>query len=325
MMHALPPLTALRAFEAAARHESFTRAAAELRVTHGAVSRQVAGLEAHLGVRLFERRHRQVRLTPVGAELRDDLTPAFQRIAEAARRVGRSRRGARELRLSAPPAFSVRWLMPRLAAFHARHPGTRVTLTTSFAPPDFASDEYDVAVRLLARAPSDLHAVALFDEFSVPVCRADLLAGGPGPLSLEGLLHASPLIRVATEPRGWDKWARVRGLDLAGARFLDVEWTYLAAQAVLDGLGTALLPRAIAADDLERGVLAMPLGPEPVDASRYFVLSAEPPAPGSPAARLIDWLDACARPRGTQKEGPGAGAGSGQQAGGRRAAPPETP
>lgn len=309
MKHPLPPLTALRAFEAAARHESFTRAAEELLVTHGAVSRQVAALEAHLGVRLFERRHRLVRLTRVGAALGADLAPCFERMAEAARRARVDAAGGRHVRLSAPPAFAMRWLMPRLAALHARDPGIEVDLSTSFAPPDFGAGDYDIAIRRLARRPRGLHAVALFDEFSVPICRADLVAGRAAPIAWPSLIEASALIRVATEPRGWDRWARGRGADLAPARFVDVEWTYLAVQAVLDGLGTALLPRAIVAEDLARGLLAMPVGPEAVDASRYFVLAAEKPAPGTAAARLVDWLDRSARGDGKEK-GPGATAGS---------------
>lgn len=310
MKHALPPLTALRAFEAAARHESFSQAAEELLVTHGAISRQVASLESHLGTRLFERYHRQVRLTKAGADLRDEVTPAFQRISAAAQRAVRQGRSGNSVRLSAPPAFSVRWLMPRLADFHARYPDLGVSLTTSFEAPDFSSGDYDIAIRRLARWPSAFHAVMLFDEFSIPICRADLLNDCTGLLSLEALTRIRPLIRVATEPRGWDKWAQVRRRDLAGIPFLDVEWTYLAVQAVLDGLGTALLPHAIVADDLERGVLAMPLGSEPVDSSCYFILSAEPPVAETPAARMLAWLEASARSLYSRKERPGQTAGS---------------
>lgn len=292
MKHLLPPLNALRAFEAAARHESFTRAAAELSVTHGAISRQVATLEAYLDVLLFERGHRAVVLTRSGIQLRDEMTTSFTRIAAASERAKRRRHGARQLRLSAPPAFSVRWLIPRLAGFQALHPGVEISLSNSVAAPEFAADEYDLAIRRFDRSPSRHHAVRLFAEFSIPVCRSDLIGRLDTPLALPDLLRRAPLLRVAAEPRGWEKWARAWRCDLAPARFVDIELTYLAVQAALEGLGVALLPFALAMDDIARGVLTMPLGPRRIDASTYFAVVPRPPAPRSAAARMIAWLAA---------------------------------
>jgi LysR family transcriptional regulator, glycine cleavage system transcriptional activator len=288
----LPSLTALRAFESAARFQSFSRAAEELSVTHGAVSRQVAALEAQLGVALFDRGRGLVRLTQRGLQLRDEVTSAFLRLSEATEKVRERPRGRRSLRLSAPPAFSVRWLIPRLSVFQRRHPQLDVSLASSVAPADFAAGEYDLAIRLLPRKPPGGHAVRLFGETSVPVCHVDLLPGGGAPVDLPRLLRQARLIRVAAEPRGWARWAANRRADLGSARFLDVELTYLSVQAALEGLGIALLPLALVADDIARGVLAAPLGVAPIDDTSYFVLAAARPAPRSAAARCIDWLQA---------------------------------
>jgi LysR family transcriptional regulator, glycine cleavage system transcriptional activator len=291
----LPPLNALRVFEVAARQESFTRAAEELSVTHGAVSRQVAALEEWVGAPLFDRLHRQVRLTRRGMQLRDELTACFVRIAAATERARvpvSTEVGATTLRLSAPPAFSVRWLIPRLPRFQQRHPEIDVSLSNSVAPPDFGSDAYDLAIRLFARAPRLPHVVKLFDECSVPVCHVDLIAAARLPLDWGELLRRGRLIRVAAEPRGWEKWARVWALDLRPARFVDVELTYLAVQAALEGLGVALLPRALVSDDMDRGVLTMPMGPMRIDGSGYHVVAPSVPLRRSPADRMIEWLRA---------------------------------
>ncbi|HYF20929.1 MAG TPA: LysR substrate-binding domain-containing protein [Ramlibacter sp.] len=288
----LPSLTALRAFESAARFQSFSRAAEELSVTHGAVSRQVAALERELGVALFDRSHGVVRLTQAGLQLRDEVTSAFLRLSEATEKVRDRPRGSRTVRLSAPPAFSVRWLIPRLSVFQRRHPQLDVSLASSVAPVDFAAGGYDLAIRLLPRKPAAGHAVRLFGETSIPVCHADLLPRGKAPVDLPCLLRASRLIRVAAEPRGWARWAANRRVDVSGARFLDVELTYLSVQATLEGLGVALLPLALVADDIARGVLVAPLGVAPIDDTSYFVLAAAAPAPRSAAARCIDWLQA---------------------------------
>lgn len=289
----LPSLTALRAFESAARFENFTRAGEELAVTHGAISRQIAVLESDLGMALFERQHGMVRLTACGLQLRDEVTASFLRIAAATERVRQRSPSQSLLRLNAPPAFSVRWLIPRLSTLQRSYPTIDVSLTSSVAPPDFQNDEYDLAIRRFNRIPVSGYAVALFDEISIPVCHVDLLAAPTRrPPDITHLLKTSRLIRVAGEPRGWRKWARTWQADLSQARYVDVELTYLAVQAALEGLGVALLPLALASDDIARGVLAAPLGSQPVDRSRYYVVSAIKPPRRSAAARTIEWLQA---------------------------------
>ena len=144
-MLGLPPLNALRAFEAAGRHLSFKAAAAELCVTQGAVSRHVLNLESFLGVSLFVRSHRQVSLTPEGLAYLKEARDALLRISDATSRA-RSRTDERTLRIKAPPSCSIRWLVPRLGRFHARHPDVAVQVTTSHDPIDFDRDQVDVEI-----------------------------------------------------------------------------------------------------------------------------------------------------------------------------------
>ena len=301
MKIALPPLKALRAFESAARHESFSLAANELAVTHGAISRQVALLEEHLGALLFERGHRKVRLTGAGMALRDEVTASLLRIAAATARVRERGDSAQRLRVNAPPAFSVRWLIARLSGFQREQPAIEVSLTSSVATPDFSSGLYDLAIRRFDRAPRQMASRVLFAEHSIPVAHAGLgLQTGRGPGTVHrsrslsartsALLRQTRLIRVAGEPRGWAAWSARWGVTLAKARYLDVEQTYLAVQAMMEGLGIALLPYSLIMDDLERGVLQAPLGHCRIDDSRYYLTSAHVPRAGSALARLVDHL-----------------------------------
>jgi LysR family glycine cleavage system transcriptional activator len=287
----LPSLTSLRAFESAARLENFTRAGEELSVTHGAISRQIGVLERELGMSLFERQHGMVRLTACGLQLRDELTSSFMRISAATERVRQRSPRQNLLRLNAPPAFSVRWLIPRVSTFQRLNPAVEISLTSSVAPPQFPNDNYDLAIRRFNKEPTSGYAVALFDEISIPVCHVDLL--GPSqrrPADIAQLMKLARFVRVEGEPRGWKKWAKTWRADISSARYVDVEMTYLAVQAALEGLGVALLPLALASDDIARGVLTAPLGLQQVDRSRYFVLSGMKPPSRSVSARTIDWL-----------------------------------
>lgn len=311
----LPPLNSLRAFESAARHESFTSAARELAVTHGAISRQVALLEEHLGILLFERGHRQVRLTRAGSALRDEVTASLLRISAATARVRDRQDAGQRLRVSAPPAFSVRWLIPRLSVFQKDRPAIEVSLSSSVAAPDFGSGLYDLAIRRLDRAPRQIHARPLFAEHSIPVARAG--TGCVTQLGRQGrnrslqacfndLIRDSRLIRVAGEPRGWAAWASRWAINLGKARFVEVEQTYLSVQAVMEGLGVALLPYSLVCDDLDRGVLHRPLGTYPIDMSSYYLLTAHPTRRETALAQLGDHL---------QRQGQALGARINEEAG----------
>ena len=184
MARRLPNLNALKAFEAAARHLSFTRAAAELNVTQGAVSHQVQALEAQLGHRLFKRLNRRLELTPAGRDYLPSVSEAFDRIAEATGRLDRDRSGG-PLKLSTMPSFATKWLLPRLPALRRAVPDLEVMISATPERVDVTGDAFDVAIRFGAGRYPELHETFLMDDAVLPVCAPSLLRqqpGGPPPL-----------------------------------------------------------------------------------------------------------------------------------------------
>ena len=284
----LPPLNAVRAFTAAARHLSFTRAAAELHVTHSAISRQIKSLEEHLGVALFERRIRQVSLTLQGQQFFAEAAPALQQIAAAADAL-KARPQARAVRINVRPSFAVRWLIPRLPAFVAQCPGIEPQVVTSTVLPAQAIDGFDVAIRrgLQGWPPSIRVRPFLHDEA--------LIVGAPA------LLHALPV----TEPRAlaahvwlsarsrledWDDWKRqMKQSRLQPASRLQFDHLHFVLQAAVDGLGLALAPASLVTHDLTSGRLQCPLPALRLPLARhYYGLAPD----AVPAARVFaDWLD----------------------------------
>ena len=293
----LPPLNAVRAFEAAARHGSFKQAAAELAVTHGAVSRQVALLEQWLGVpALFRRLNRGVALTPDGDALLGECGPALDRIAAAARQ-HRARRGeaaARVLRVNALATFSLRWLLPRLGGFRERHPAIEVRLTTSNAPIDGLAEDYDVVIR---GGPDSFHGFVshpVVSERRLPVCTPAVARrqrlGGVADLERATLLH------VASMPRLWRDWLTEAGHGgLQPGASVTLDHFYLSIQAAIDGLGVAMGPTALVGDALASGRLMTPFPEVSLPARSYFAYlpQAGPANPASTA--FLEWLAEAAR------------------------------
>ena len=234
----LPPLHAVRAFVAAARHQSFTRAAVELHVTHGAVSRQVKALETHLGVPLSERLTRQVVLTADGQAFFADAAAALSQIGAAATAL-MARAPARAVRINVRPSFAVRWLIPRLPAFVAQYPGIEPQVVTSTAMPSKVADGFDVAIRrgLQGWPPSIQVKPFLDDEVQV--------VGAPSLFKTQGVgappaLAAHVLLSARTRKSDWDDWQRAAGVRLKPAGRLQFDHLHLVLQAALDGLGAPL-------------------------------------------------------------------------------------
>ena len=289
-MRKLPPLNAVRAFEAAARHESFTRAAAELHVTHGAVSRQVALLEGWLGQALFDRARSQVTLTAAGRRYLADMTPALDRIAVASTQLQatRPRGAATELLVSAPPTFTMRWLIPRMSGFQRQQPEVEIRLTTSIAPVDFAQHGYHVAIRGASGPLAGCRSLPFMTETIVPVCHVDLLERG---LKKPADLARHTLIDYETTPYPWADWlkaARVPHLVPAGCQTF--EQMYFALQAAAEGLGVVLVPLFLVADDIIGGRLCAPFGLRAARQRRYYANCAPHAAPAALVARFGDWL-----------------------------------
>jgi len=258
MRRPLPPLNALRAFEAAGRLGSIKEAAAELHVTHGAVSQQVRLLETWLGAALFERQHRRVVLTAAASAYLDEISPLFEQLSEATARYGLAGEVARTLTVNAPATFTLRWLVPRLARFRDAHPGVDVNVETSNEPVESLQDNWDVIIR---GGPDTFYGYRMrpfLVEERMPVCSPALLRRQP--LCVPADLHAHALLHTLSLPRLWPDWlAKARVASLSPAASLTFDHFYLTLQAAVDGIGVAMGPTALVADDLAAGRLVGPV------------------------------------------------------------------
>jgi LysR family glycine cleavage system transcriptional activator len=269
MVDSLPPLNAVRAFVAAARHQSFTLAANELHVTHGAVSRQVKALEAHLGVPLFERRTRQVSLTVEGLRFYAQADAALRQIAAAAQSA-MTQGDTHVVRINVRPSFAVRWLIPRLPDFVARHPAIAPHVLTSTRPPAEATDRFDIAIR---RGHSDWPpSVRLHPFLDDHIC----LVASPALLDAHGVttpasLASLVLLDARTRKGDWQAWATHAGLPgLKPAGHMMFDHVHLVLQAAVDGLGFAVATMSLAASGLASGQLRCPFPDLRVPAGRYY-------------------------------------------------------
>lgn len=289
MSQSLPSLSALRAFEATARHMSMTRAAEELHVTAGAVSLQVRELEAALGLSLFERRPRQLVLTPAGADYAASLRSAFRLIREATDIV-RSQARPDIVTLSCTAGFAIQWLMPRVEAFQAAYPAIDLRIGTTARLIDFRKDGVALAVRHGLGAYPGLVSEKLVDDDLIVVA-SPALAARLGPSPAPQALAGETLIHDAGR-EDWRFW-------LEAADALEVDWrkgpvvapdSNGALEAARAGLGFALLREGFAAADLAAGRLAAPFGkPARSRFAYYIVHPAE--ALERPAVRQVrDWL-----------------------------------
>jgi LysR family glycine cleavage system transcriptional activator len=260
-MQRIPGLAALRVFEAAARHLGFTPAAAELGVTPAAVSNQIRGLEDQLGVRLFARTSRSMRLTRPGETLFAGVTEAFAVLGRTIERIGVADRNTLSVTTSA--SFAGKWLVPRLERFRLLHPGVVVRIDASDRQADLAEGEAHVAIRFGRGDDAGLRAWRLFDEFIFPVCSPALLTGGnplrtPDDLRHHTLIHLDWHARADAWP-DWRSWLLAAGVDgIDAARGLYLNRTDLILQAAVAGQGVALGNTSLVGDDLASGRLARP-------------------------------------------------------------------
>jgi len=298
-MH-VPPMQALRAFEAAARNRSLTRAADSLNLTHGAISHQIKALETTLGVRLIERAGRGIRVTEEGERLATRLRGALAEIADALREAA-ERNNPRRLRVSATPSFAARWLLPRLGSFLTQHKDIDLDVRSSMALVDFRSDDADVAIRHGLGSWPDVHAELLMSDTFFPVCspRLPKRPARPADLAHHTLLRA--------DDEAWKPWFDAVGLDwpepARGPIFND---SALMLQACAEGQGVALARRSLLGHDIRNGVL-MRLFDIDVPAPRRYYLVYPPRLSGSPKLALFrrwvheeiarDEADASVRPR----------------------------
>lgn len=286
----LPPLSALRCFEAAARLESFTQAGATLHLTHGAISRAVRALEEDLGTPLFERRSQRVFLTAAGAELLHSVTQALDLIEHTASRL-RAPAPETPLVLSCEPTLLMRWLIPRMPGFYAEHPEVAIQLLAGGGPFSFHAG-IDLAIRRNDFAWSrETQAHWLFDEAIGPVCRPERQADWtPAPKGTPSLTEQAPRLHSATRPQAWEQWLQLKQLPGAPSTQEQVfEHFYFSLQAAVAGLGLAIAPWQLVRDDLAGGLLGAPFG-FVADGSAYYLLSPQAVDPDSATAKLLHWL-----------------------------------
>lgn len=287
-MRKLPPLNAVRAFEAAARHISFTKAAKELFVTHGAVSKQVASLETWLGTSLFNRAQSQLSLTDAGKTFLAAVTPALDRISITSMQLLEHTEPT-ALRISAPPTFTMRWLIPRISAFQRKRGGVEVKLTTSTAPVSFDDRIYDVAIRGSHQPIPGMLSVPFMTETIVPICHPDLMENGQ--LDYPKLLANHTLISYDTEPVSWSEWLSMASQpDLRVFHSLQFEQMYFALQAAAEGLGVVLVPLFLVADDIIAGRMCAPFGLLGSRQRRYYANASLSNHESPIIAGFCDWF-----------------------------------
>jgi LysR family glycine cleavage system transcriptional activator len=256
MPRRLPPLNALKAFEAAARHESYTRAAEELCVTQGAVSHQVKALEAELGLKLFNRERQRLVITEAGRAYLIVVRDAFDRIAAGTERLLQRQSGG-VLTVSTSPNFAAKWLVHRLGRFAEVHPEIDLRVSASLQHIDFAREDIDLAIRHGDGNESGLHVTRLCAEELFPVCSPKLLQGR-SPLRRPSDLNQTKLLHVNNR-QDWNQW-----LDFAGVKDVDLSrgpvlnQASMAIDAAVDAQGVALARTALAAWDLIGGRLMCP-------------------------------------------------------------------
>jgi LysR family glycine cleavage system transcriptional activator len=288
MARRLPSLTALRAFEAAARNLSFTLAAEELHVTQGAVSRQIQHLEVYLQRPLFYRRSRSLELTPEGSNYFRPLREAFDAMERATARAldGNS---DRVLTLSVLPTLAMRWIIPRLPKFNELHPQIEIHMVTSIKPADFSGD-IDMAIRVgsphsgggeaglakidlvMARDWSSIEAEFLMPDAIIPVCTPKLAEGDP-PLRTIADLRRHRLLHTGTRPRAWSDWLRAMGHDdFPLSATPSFGHFFMTLQAVFQGKGIGCIPSILVADDIASGRLVAPFDQPLTSSGSYYML-----------------------------------------------------
>jgi len=302
MRRKIPPLQTLVCFDAAARHESYTRAAQELALTQSAVSRQIGTLEAFLGVALFRRTRHGVALTASGAAYARQITKRLEAMERDTLDAMAHQGEGGSLSLAAVPTFATRWLMPRLKGFAALQPDVVVHIETRTRPFLFADAEFDAA--LYAGTPAQVEnwagtrALLLMHEDVVPVCSPSLLptSARKGNAVSPAAIAQMPLLQQSTRPDGWRQWFDAQQVDAPNARGGPrYELFSILAAAASHGLGVALMPTMLVADELARGELVVACA-RPLSGERNYYLVTPERADQRPLLKLFsDWLLAEAR------------------------------
>lgn len=289
MVSPLPPLHAVRAFEAAGRLQSISLAAEQLHVTPAAISRQIRQLEDFLGVQLFVREHRAVRLSRAGQSYLKAVCTHLDGLRRATQHVS-TLRPAVDLRLCVPPTFAARWLIPRLAAFHQQHPSIGVQINTNVEWVDLDSQGLDAAIRFGNGHWSGLNAMPLTRNVIAPVCAPGMLGTSRLPLSPD-YLAGKTLLYSLTRPDDWYEWMQAARLMPPRVHRLEYESSMLAYQAVLSGLGFGIAQCALVREELASGSLVTPFEVDvDLGARTYYFVWPRQARPSPEFLLLLDWI-----------------------------------
>ena len=288
MRRKIPSTSALIAFEACARHQSFTRAAEELSLTQGAVCRQIASLEAFLGIELFRRSRRGVVLTDPGIAYSRKVAAQLDAVERDTLAL-MATQGAMGLELAVVPTFATQWLLPRLKDFQQMHPQVTVHLTNRTRPFLFADTSFDAAIYFGNADWSGTEAHFLLTEHLLPVCSPQLL---DGPTVNAERIAELPLLQQTTRPYAWRQWFNAQGLsvsrDMSGPR---LELFSMLAQAARHGMGVALIPPFLIQRELDEGSLVIALEkPIAEDDRAYYLMIPERKAESPALLAFRDWL-----------------------------------
>ena len=283
----VPSTSMLRAFDAAARSGSFTAASAELKLTQGAVSRQVRALENQLEVALFRRVGKTIQLTEAGKVYAEEIHRALQAIRNASLTAMTSPLTG-TLNLAILPTFGTRWLMPRFPSFLEQHPDITVNFVTRLSPFDFRSENLHAAIHYGSPDWPDTQSTFLMSEEAFPVCSPKFMR--EHELQTPEQLAELPLLQLSTRTSAWDNWFQFAGITPPRAQGMVFEQLSIIAQAAVAGLGVALLPRFLIQSELERGELVVIAETPLQDPSGYYLVTPMEKADYAPVVALRAWL-----------------------------------
>ncbi|MBY4722741.1 MULTISPECIES: transcriptional regulator GcvA [Burkholderia] len=294
---ALPPLNALRAFDAVARHGSFAGAAEELHVTHWAVGKQIRLLEDWFGLPLFDRRPRGVVLTDEGAALLSDVSNAFERLGTAVVRLRHDtvkHRISGVVRVNVTMSFALCWLLPRLADFHLRYPDIDVSVSTTSRKLRYVADAFDIGVRSGPEHGAGVVSRPLMPDLRVPACNPALLRQHPIQ-SVTDLRHHT-LLHSATTRSAWSHWLQEAGVpDLRAARHVEFDHVNLQLGAAIEGLGVALASLPLIRRDLAEGRLVCPIASPAWRADDYMLVTNTHRVDDAAVSAFEQWMEGMAR------------------------------
>lgn len=294
MRRKIPSTAMLSAFEAAARHQSFTKAAEELAVTQSAVCRQIAALEEFLDVKLFRRSRRGVVLTEAGLAYSRKVSMRLDEVERDALEVMAGGEQGGTLELGAVPTFATKWLLPRLPLFAQAHPNITINISSRARAFLFEETHFDAALHAGETTWPGTEGLYLMDEAMVAVCSPRLIA--PRKALGRADWGRYPLLQAATRPYAWREWFNSLGIqvagDMSGPRF---ELFSMAAEAAIQSMGIALIPRILVEDELRRGVLVQAVPHACPTRRAYYLIYPERKSENPALAAFRAWLDAQAR------------------------------